>query len=63
MVPAHVTGIAMEEMPLLASNPRRRTMKIFKLDVVSQNVVSHLSFVGKYDGPFPFYSEDVVLLS
>ena len=39
------------------------TMRIFKLDLVSQNVVSHLSFIGKYDGPFPFYSEDGVLLS
>ena len=35
---------------------------IFKLDVVSENVVSHLSFVGKFDGPYPFYSEDGILL-
>ena len=38
------------------------TIRIFKLDVVSENVVSHLSFVGKFDGPYPFYSEDGILL-
>ena len=39
------------------------TIRIFKLDVVSGNVVSHLSFVGKFEGPYPFYSDDGVLLS
>ena len=38
------------------------TIRIFKLDVVSNNVVSHISFVGKFDGPYPFYSEDGILL-
>jgi len=39
------------------------TIRIFKLDVVGKNVVSHLSFVGKFDGPYPFYSEDGILLN
>ena len=38
------------------------TIRIFKLDVVRKNVVSHISFVGNFDGPYPFYSEDGTLL-
>ena len=39
------------------------TIRIFKLDEFSKNVVSHLSFIGKFDGPYPFYSEDGKLLN
>ena len=38
------------------------TIRIFKLNLINENVVSHLSFVGKYDGPYPFYSDDGLLL-
>ena len=38
------------------------TIKIFKLDEFRKNVVSHLSFIGQFDGPYPFYSEDGQLL-
>ena len=38
------------------------TIRIFNLNLKNENVVSHLSFVGKYDGPYPFYSDDGLLL-
>ena len=38
------------------------TIRIFNLNPTYENVVSHLSFVGKYDGPYPFYSDDGLLL-
>jgi len=38
------------------------TIRIFNLNLKNENVVSHLSFVGKYDGPYPFYSDDKLLL-
>ena len=39
------------------------TIRIFNLNLKNENVVSHLSFVGKYDGPYPFYSDDGLLLN
>ena len=38
------------------------TIRIFKLNLKNKNVVSHLSFVGNYDGPYPFYSDEGLLL-
>ena len=38
------------------------TIRIFNLNLKNENVVSHLSFVGKYDGPYPFYSDEGLLL-
>ena len=38
------------------------TIRIFNLNLKNENVVSHLSFVNKYDGPYPFYSDDGLLL-
>ena len=38
------------------------TIRIFNLNLKNENVVSHLSFVRKYDGPYPFYSDDGLLL-
>ena len=38
------------------------TIRIFKLNLKNKNVVSHLSFVGNYDGSYPFYSDDGLLL-
>ena len=38
------------------------TIRIFNLNQKNENVVSHLSFVGKFDGPYPFYSDDGLLL-
>ena len=38
-------------------------IRIFKLNLSNGNVVSHLSFIGKFDGPHPFYSDDGLLLN
>ncbi len=38
------------------------TIRIFKLNLKNKNVVSQLSFVGNFDGPYPFYSDDGLLL-
>ena len=54
-------------LDLISKNPLMFIMepaaiRIFKLNLISKNVISHLSFVGKFDGPYPFYSESGVLL-
>ena len=39
------------------------SIRIFQLNLENQNVITHLSFVGKFDGPHPFYSENGELLN
>ena len=38
-------------------------MRIFKLNMTMKNVISHLSFIGKFEGPYPFYSDNGNLLN
>tara|TARA_Y100001970_G_C14187903_1_gene833643 strand:+ start:817 stop:1644 length:828 start_codon:yes stop_codon:yes gene_type:complete len=39
------------------------SIRIFKLNNLSKSVVSHLSFVGSFKGPYPFYSDSGDLLN
>jgi len=39
------------------------SIRIFKLNKTNKNVVSHLTFVGNFDGPYPFYSDNGELLN
>ena len=39
------------------------SIRIFKLNSTSKSVVSHISFVGNFNGPYPFYSDSGDLLN
>ena len=47
-------------LPMFVMEPP--TIRLFRLDKIHENIVSHISFVGKYNGPYPFYSRDGLIL-
>jgi len=53
--------LASEGPPMFIMEPP--SIRIFKLNKTNKNVVSHLSFVGNFDGPYPFYSDTGELLN
>ena len=60
---AHSVGLDLvsEGPPMFIMEPS--AIRLFQLNLEKQNVITHLSYIGEFNGPHPFYSEKGELLN